>query len=130
MIGILLIGALASGIFFHDIIFTCVLALSAFVLLLNTTKPHRPSTIGIHATGISIDDNHHRFADMRSFWIHYYPPHLKELTVEFKKGLTHRLHIPLKNQNPLEIRQVMVSYVPEKEHEPSLLDHLVRIIGI
>src|SRR5258708_5273078 len=128
VIGVLIIGAILAGVFFHDIMFTFVLALGALVLALHSAKPHRPSAIGIHATGISIDGDHHRFSDMRSFWIHYYPPHIKELSVEFKKGLTHRIHIPLENQNPLEIRQVMVNYVPEKEHEPSLLDHLVRII--
>ncbi len=130
VIGALVIGAAIVGIFAHDIIFSFVLGLGAVVLLLNTLKSHRPSHVGIHATGISINDDHHRFADMRSFWIHYYPPHIKELSLEFKKGLTHRIQIPIENQNPLELRQVLMSYVPEKEHEPSLLDHLIRMIGI
>ncbi len=130
MIGVLLISAILVAILAHDIMFTSVLALAAFVLFLNTFRPHQPSTIGIHTTGISIDDDHHRYADMKSFWIDYNPPHVKELSLEFKKGLTHRLRIPLQNQNPLEVRQVLMSYVPEKEHEPSMLDHLVRIIGI
>src|SRR5260221_2915519 len=63
MIGILIIAALIAGIFFQDVMFTSVLGLSAFVLVLNAIKPHRLNSIGIHATGISVDDNHHRFAD-------------------------------------------------------------------
>ena len=127
------LGLVATAIlvayFAHDILFTIVLILSAIVLNLNLTRPHRQSHISVHATGISIDDQHHHFADMKSFWLEY-QPNQKELTIDLKKGYSPRITIPLEDANPLEIRRAMLSYIPEKEHEQSLLDHIVRLIGI
>ena len=125
----LVITAGLVAYFAHDFLFTVVLILSAVVLNLNATRPHRQSEITVHATGVSIDDQRHHYADMKSFWIEY-QPNLKELSIEMKKGYSPRIKIPIEDTNPLEIRQAMVSYVPEKEHEKSFLDHIIRLIGI
>ena len=125
----LVAAAILVAYFAHDFLFTTVLILSAVVLNLNATRPHRPSEITVHTTGVSVDDQRHHYADMKSFWIDY-QPNLKELSIELKKGYAPRIKIPLEDANPLEIRQAMVSYVPEKEHEQSFLDHLVHLIGI
>jgi hypothetical protein len=115
----------------HDFLFTIVLVLAAVVLILNTTRPHRQSQISVHATGISVDDQHHRYGDIKSFWIDYQPEYgVKEISIEFKKGYVPHTRIPLEDTNPLEIRRAMLAYVPEKEHEQSLLDHLIRRSGI
>lgn len=125
----LIISAGLIAYFTRDFLFTIVLVLSAVVLNLNTTRPRRQSEVTVHATGVSIDDQHHHYADMKSFWIDYQPG-LKELSIELKNGYAPRIKVPLEDTNPLEIRQAMVSYVPEKEHEQSFLDHIVRLIGI
>ena len=125
----LVITAGLIAYFTHDFLFTVVLVLSAIVLNLNATRPHRPSEITVHATGVSVDDQRHHYADIKSFWIDY-QPNLKELSIELKKGYTPKIKIPLEDANPLEIRRAMVSYVPEKEHDQSLLDHIIRLIGI
>ena len=127
-IGLLITAGLVVY-FTNDFLFPIVLILSAVVINLNMTRPHRQSEIKVHATGVSIDDQNHHYADMKSFWIEY-QPNLKELSIELKKGYTSKIKVPLGETNPLEIRQAMVSYVPEKEHEQSLLDHIVRLIGI
>ena len=125
----LIISAGLIAYFTHDFLFTTILILSAIVLNLNAIQPHRQSEITVHATGVSIDDQSHHYADMKSFWVEY-QPNLKELSIELKKGYTPRIKIPLEDANPLEIRRAMLSYIPEKEHEQSLLDHVVRLIGI
>ena len=125
----LVVAAILVVYFARDFLFTAVLILSAIVLNLNATRPHRRSEIAVHATGVSVDDERHHYADMKSFWIDYHP-NLKQLSIELKRGYAPRIKIPLEDANPLEIRQAMVSYVPEKEHEQSFLDHLVHLIGI
>jgi hypothetical protein len=125
----LVLGAILVIFINQDFLFAIVLVLAAIVLNLNATRPHRPSEIKIHATGVSIDEDRHHYADMKSFWIHYYP-NFKELSIELKKSYTPRIRVPLEDTNPLEVRQAMIAYVPEKEHEHSVLDHIIRLIGI
>jgi len=129
IVGILGISAVLVAYLTHDFLFTIILILAGFILLLNAYRPHHPHQITVHATGISINDEHHHFADMKSFWIDY-QPHIKEISIELKKGYSPIMKIPLEDANPLEIRQAMISYVPEREHEQSLLDHIVRLIRI
>lgn len=123
------LAALPVLFFFHDSLFAILLILSGLVLVLNLFRPHEPNRVAVHATGISIDDRHHHYADMRSFWIDY-QPHIKEISIEFKHGLSPRLRIPLENQNPLEIRRVMIPFVPEREHELPFLEHIIRRLDI
>ncbi len=113
----------------HDFLFTTILVLSAIVINLNATRPHRQSEIRIHATGISVDDQRHHYADMKSFWVDY-QPNLKEVRVDMKKGYYQRLVIPLADTDPVEVRRVLLASLPEKEHELSLLDHITKLIGI
>jgi hypothetical protein len=127
--GILAIAGILTAYLTHDFLFTIVLLLAGLVLVLNTMRPHRPSQIVVHATGIAIDDQRHHYADIKSFWIDYHP-HIKEISIEFKKGYQSMMRVPLEDANPLEIRRAMLSYVPEKEHEQSLFDHVIRLIGI
>ncbi|MEK9158030.1 MAG: hypothetical protein AAB638_02505 [Patescibacteria group bacterium] len=115
--------------FNHDFLFMIVLFLAALIIILNTFRIHRPHHIRVHATGISVGDENHHFADMKSFWINY-EPHVKEVSIHLKKAYMPMIKIPLEDTNPLEIRQAMISYVPEKEHEQSLLDDIVRLIGM
>ncbi len=114
--------------FSHDIIFAIVLVLSTVVINLVARKPSKPSEINVHATGISIDNDRHHFADMRSFWVDY-EPNLKEVRIEMKKGYAQRLKIPLEDTDPLQIRRALLTYMPEREHELSLLDQIIRLIG-
>lgn len=127
--GLLVVGAILIAYFTHDFLFSFVLVLSAIVLNLNKSKPHQKSDIAVHATGVSIDDQRHHYADMKSFWIDY-QPNLKELSIELKKGYAQKIRVPLGDTDPLNIRRAMLTYVPEKEHEQSLLDHVIRLIGI
>lgn len=127
--GILGLAGCAIAYFNHDFIFMLVLFLSGTVLLLNTFKTHYTKNIKVHATGVSINDENHNFADMKSFWINY-ERHIKELIIHPKKAYLPTLKIPLEEANPLDIRKIMVAYVPEKEPEQSLLDDIVRYIGM
>ena len=129
--GVLAVSAVLVAWFAQDLLFTLVLALAALVLVLNTTRPHRKSEVGVHATGISIDGQHHYYGSIRSFWIDYEPRlNMKELSIELRKGYTPRIRIPLEDTDPVQIRQAMIPYVAEKEHEQTLLDHVVRLLEI
>lgn len=128
VIGLSVIAILVALIS-HDYLFTIVLILSGLVLMLNAHRPHHPSEIRVHATGVAVDDQRHHFADIKSFWIDY-QPHIKEVSIEFKKGYQPHMRIPLEDADPLEVRRAMLAYVPEREHEQSLFDHIVRLMGI
>ena len=68
------------------------------------------------------DDKFYDYDAVRYFYILYKPPELKNLYFEFKAVTKPRLIVPLENQNPLEIRDILNQYLTEnleKEEEPA-----------
>ena len=62
----------------------------------------------------------------------YEPPEVKNLYIEFKNVLRPRLGIPLQNEKPLEIRDLLLKHLPEnkeREHEP-ISDGLSRFFKL
>lgn len=132
---ILIIAALASGggamLFFQKDTLTAIfLLLSSLVLILYSNKRPEISKITIDQTGIEIGDAMYYYKDLKSFWINYDPGSLKELSFESKKWYLPYVKVSIENRNPLIIRSLLINFLPEREHEHSLVDIISRKIGL
>ena len=128
---IVLTLAAAGVIYFHqDFLFAALLILAGIVLVITAFKNPEQHEISIDTASITVHDKQYFFSQIKSFWINYNPPHEKELILVLKKSLMPMIRIPLETVNPLEIRKAMISLVPEKEYEDSLLDQIVKKLNI
>ena len=128
--GILFIAATVVAYFRQDFLFSVILALVGIVLILRAHSTANPSHIHLDRTGISIDGQKYLYREVGSFWVDYQPPHTKELSLQFKKVHHASIRIPLENTNPLEVRAHMIQFIPEKEHERSTLDYVIRLLNL
>ncbi|MDO8495301.1 MAG: hypothetical protein Q7S32_02110 [bacterium] len=80
--------------------------------------------------GITIDDVSHRYTDLKSFWVEYEPQQLKELSFQSKKWYHSYIKIPLRKENPLEIREYLLAFLPEERHEDTIIEVIIRKLGI
>ncbi len=122
-------GAAIALFFAHNFLFGITLALAGTVLLLKAHFPADHSHVRVDKHGVTINQEHYPYHEIHSFWLDYHPPHFKELSLRFRKLHQTPLRIPLGDINPLEIRAHMVQFIPEKEHERSLVDQVVRMLG-
>ncbi|MEK7125218.1 MAG: hypothetical protein AAB864_02425 [Patescibacteria group bacterium] len=83
-----------------------------------------PTTHHIHidAQGIQMNDALVAWEDLRSFWIDYRAGGTKELSLEFTHWYRPRVRVLLANQDPLAVRQILITHIPEQEHPISLID--------
>lgn len=113
----LLTWALLSQNFLFAVI---ILLVGVIVIRQSRQIPHR-LTVDLTEDGIRISDHHfYRYSDLRNFWMHYEPP-VKKLFVGFKNPVKPDLILPLENQNPIGIRNILSKYLPEdfsREDEP------------
>jgi hypothetical protein len=120
-----------SLLFFNGEKLTAIfLLLSSLVLILYSTRRPEMSKVVIDPRGILINDVFYFYKDFRSFWIHYYPGHLKELSLESKRWYMPYVKVSIENKNPIAIRSLLINFLPEKEHEHSLVDIIARKIGL
>lgn len=126
----LLTGAIALLIFKYDVLVSIFLILSSAVLLLYSKQKPTKSKITVDQSGIWVDNIMYYYKDLRSFWIEYNPGGSKELSLESTKWYMPYVKILLNNQNPVEVRSLIINFLPEKEHENSLIDYVGRKLGL
>ena len=121
-----------GGILFFrgDMLTAIFLLLCSLILILYAGKSPEVSKISINQRGIAIGETVYYYKDLRSFWIHYEPGSLKELSLEAKKWYMPYVKVSIENKNPLVMRSLLVNFIPEKEHEHSLVDIISRKIGL
>ncbi|HXK41018.1 MAG: hypothetical protein A3G45_00350 [Candidatus Staskawiczbacteria bacterium RIFCSPLOWO2_12_FULL_37_15] len=126
----LLAGAAALLIFKYDTLTSIFLILASLVLLLYSKQKPTMSKIAVGQSGILVDEIMYYYKDLKSFWIEYNPGGPKELSLESAKWYMPYVKVMLSDRDPVEVRSLIVNFLPEKEHENSLVDHIGRRLGL
>ncbi len=127
---ILVLGAAALLYYTEDTLFAIFLFLSSLVVVLYANKKPDISKIAVDQVGVLINDRRYYYKELRSFWLDYNPGGPKELSLESKKWYLPRIKVSIGNEDPIELRSLMVSFVPERVHEPSLIDYIAQKLGL
>ncbi len=127
----LITGLIATGLFLwalltKNIIFALLIGLSYFSITTYALKKPKVIQLVITSQGIKIDKTIYNFDNLKSFWIFYNPPEVKEVSLQSKKIIMPYIKIPLGEENPTEVRRILIKYLPEKKQEESLIDSLAR----
>ncbi|MFA6304472.1 MAG: hypothetical protein WCV73_01400 [Patescibacteria group bacterium] len=105
-----------------NFLFAVIVIIGSIIVLMRTK--HEPNEVSFFITqnGIQVDDDFYPFDLIKDFYIIYKPPQIKNLYFEFKSLLKPRIIIPLEDQNPLKVRDLLKQYLDEnleKEEEPA-----------
>lgn len=103
------------------------LLLGVTVYLFSLKKPRTVDcTITYHS--ISIDTVTYPFTDIDSFWIFYEPPDFKVISLKHKKPYLPHIQIPLGDEDPMEVRQILMELLTEVEQEEAFSDKMSRYL--
>jgi len=116
------------AIIFKNFLWVVLTILAVFTIYIYATKEPRKIKFSISGKGIQIDQKIYKFENLKSFWIFYDPPEVKEISLRSKKVLMPYIKIPLGDQNPVEIRKLLLNFLPEKKHKESIIDEWARKI--
>lgn len=72
----------------------------------------------------------YEFDNIKSFWIFYEPPHTKILSLHTDAILTPYIHIPVHQIDPVELREILLEFIPEVKQKPTLIDTVERVLHI
>lgn len=84
----------------------------------------------IKPQGIQLGDRLFNYHELDSFWVHYHPGELKELSLRTSDAFHPHIKIPLTDQDPVKIRAHLAQYIPEVPHEDTFTDVLARKLGL
>lgn len=118
-------------IFQKNIISTIFFGLLGVVILIRAGKKPEIVNFEVNPLGIKVGERLYGFREIKSFWIEYDPAlDIKELSLQLKKWYHTYVKIPIYNQNPVQLRLVLLAFLPEAEHEDTLADTVSRKLGL
>ncbi len=129
-IGVLLVAAV-WGIFHNNIVGSILFVLLAAMLGHHFYADRETGYFELNHKGVWAHNKFHAYHDIESFWIDYHPHiNVKELSLHLKKRHMPYLKIPLHDQNPVQIRQLMLDFIPEIPHHDGFAEIMARKLGL
>ncbi len=118
-------------IFQKNIITTIFFSLLGVVILIRASKKPEVVDFEINPLGVKVGEQLYGFREIKSFWIEYDPAlDIKELSLQLKKWYHTYVKIPIYDQNPVQLRLILLAFLPEAEHEDTLADTVSRRLGL
>ncbi len=116
------------AIIFKNFLLVVGIILASFTVYIYTKKEPRKIKFSISGKGVQIDNQIYEWEDLKSFWVFYRPPEVKEISIRSKKLLMPYLKIPLGGQNPVDVRKLLLKFLPERKHKESMIDEWAKKI--
>lgn len=120
------------AVFTANYLFALIIIMAAIIVQIFTKKEPAKVNVSITNQGVRVNDNYFSYEkDLRSFWILYNPPEVKTLNFDRKQALLPGLTLQIEDQNPIKIREELLSFIPEDtEKEEGLAEKTARRLGI
>lgn len=125
--GLIALFLIVSALLMTNFLFAMIIILVCIILLLQIQKQPRRLNFSIAKDGIKIENKFYSYQDLKSFWIIYRPPEIKKLYIQNKRKFSFLILIPLEDQDPNKVREVLLKYLDEeKDKEESFAEKLSR----
>ncbi|TAN33599.1 hypothetical protein EPN28_02195 [Patescibacteria group bacterium] len=132
-----LMGAVAALLLVYSLwtanyIFTLIIALFGIILYMQSLQTPLQVNFAITEVGIVLGCKFYRYSELKSFWIIYNPPEVKNLYFSLSSLIRHRLQVPLLDNDPRPIRDFLNQFLQEdlEQEEEPLSDKLGRVFKL
>ncbi|MFA6146419.1 MAG: DUF5673 domain-containing protein [Patescibacteria group bacterium] len=132
IVGLISLGIIIYSIVTANILFVILLIL--FMTIITLHNRHEPMDVlcDIFEDGIAVGSQFYEWSDIKNFRIVYQPPDVKKFYIDLKNNLLQDFSIPLEDQSPLMVRDILKKYLKEdlSKTEETLTDRLNRWLKI
>jgi len=118
---LVIIGLLIFSYTSQNPLFAIIMILGLIVYVISEKRGPRTIEIALTEDGLILHNKFIDYEELDSFYIIYYPPAVKNLYLQPRNSFKPLITIALEDQNPVEIRRVLLAYIPEdleKEEAP------------
>lgn len=131
----LIFALLIASLVVYALITNSPIMAITFILLgivgyIHLEKDPRVITFAVTSEGILADKELYLYENINSFWIFYDPPHTKTLSIHTKASMLPYIHIPINDEDPVRLRELIIENVPEIKQDPSFIDTIERVFHI
>jgi hypothetical protein len=117
------------ALFTNSPIMAITFILIGIVGYLYLQKDPRDLNFSINGSGVIAGNEIYEFSEAQSFWI-FYEPHIKAISLRMKGRTVPHIHIPIHDQDPVKLREILMEYLPEKKQELGIVDIIENVLRI
>lgn len=114
------------AVFTKNFLLVIILVLSGFLLYSYGNRDPKIIKFSVTPKGVIIDSRLYSFNNLKSFWIFYNPPEVKEISLRSRKTFMSYIKVPLGDQDPVKIRKILIKYLSERKQNESAIEELSR----
>lgn len=130
--------AIGGGLLWYAVqdgnfLFALIILLFAFIIFTHHRQEPQEMSFTLYETGIQIGDRFFLFREIQAFALVFEPPVVKTLYIMPKRAVLRReISIPLRDQNPVELRSLLLDYLDEDldREEESASDIATRVFKL
>ncbi|MCX6784721.1 MAG: hypothetical protein NTV81_02155 [Candidatus Komeilibacteria bacterium] len=112
--GLIFLILLVYAIISTNFLFAVVLVMAAIIWLVRERETPLAVNFEITDEGLQLDHNFYDYEQLENFYLIYKPDQgSKNLYFHFKSKIRPRLSIPLREQDPVQIRDLLLNYLQE-----------------
>jgi hypothetical protein len=126
----LFIALIAYALYANSPIMAITFVLFGVVGYIHLGKQPRILDFMLTYDGIIAGREIFHYENIKSFWIFYEADDIKVISLHIDSYLTPFIHIPIHDEDPVAIREILLNYIEEIKQEPSIVDTLERFLGI
>lgn len=110
---VVIVALLIFCYFTQNYLFAIIIVLITILYLIIEKTDIKTLDFTITYDGIFIANKFTEFKNLKDFYIIYQPPQIKNLYLQYKNTFRPYMQIPLLDQNPVEIRKILLEFLPE-----------------
>lgn len=129
-LGIIAIAGAVASVIFHNVLLAFLILLGAFVVAIYASREPELVEFELSSRGVRINKTMYPYRSLESFWVEHHEQHPSpKLLIKSQKMLMPLIIIPLEHMYPEEIRNYLLPYLQEEEHQEPLAHHIMEILG-
>lgn len=130
IVGGALLCIIAYAIFTDSPLMAIVFILIGAVGYLSTQKEPRELEYLVTSKGVAAGRDFYSYREMASFWIFEDTDFLPFVSFSLPEKFAQHIHIPIGDVEPETLREALLEFLPEEEHELDLIDTLGKMFHI
>jgi hypothetical protein len=127
---LILLVIVSYAIWTNSLVMAITFILIGVVGYIYVEKEPRVLDFMITEDGVAAGKEIYDFENLKSFWIFYEPGGLKAISLHTKSYLLPFVHIPIPNQDPVKVREILLDHLGEEKHEPGMAEVLDRLLRL
>jgi len=127
-VGVIAITLAVAAILFGNILFSLVIIIGTAALSMQASRDPEIREFAVGDRGVQIDDTLYPYSSIISFWVEN-NPHEQKLLLQSEKMWMPYIVMPIAEVDPEEVRNFLINYLPEEEHQEPLSQKIMEYLG-